>query len=270
MKTIQILILLFVINSYSQQEINFKMEYQPNLTYEQTTVTEISSKTMYLAAPEILNRLKDNGVENPQIMEKTTIMKNTNKTGKLKKNRFSLTCEYIQSPDINAIPNGTKIFGNVQLGRKPEFESIYSPTMDKETKKMLFTTISSMIGQLTFPEKKMKIGDTFLREMPLTIPIGSKAIKMENTIIYKLIKIENGLAYFDIVQDYTFDTSANEMDFFASGKGTGTLIYDIKHTYYLTYKLESDLHYEINHENLKAVAKSKTTFEQRTVISDNN
>jgi hypothetical protein len=270
MKKIQVLILLFFAVGYSQDEISFRMQYQPKMVYDQVVMTSTHSKTIYLGVEKALEGLKDRGVKNPSIMDKKEFIKNRSKTGELKDNKFSFSCEFTDFPNKDVIPDGTTIYGYVEKGNKPVFDSIYSPKMLKLTKDMLFNSLKDIINQLTFPEKKMKIGESFVREMPLKIPIADKTLNMGNTILYKLVKIEDDLAYFDIEQIYTFDASQNDSDLVANGKGTGILIYDIKNTFYLTYKIDSDVYYEIGFKDLKLIIKSKTSYEQNTTITSNN
>lgn len=275
MKKIHIYFTFFIFiasNIYSQERVDFKVEYKPSYTYTQLTEQNSSQEITYLGSDEVLEKLKSKGIENPTVTNTLTLLKNINKTGKLKNNEFSLKIEFKDTGEKkvkNIIPFGTVIYGKVKIGEKPTLDSVNSPKMDIEYKKVFLSTMQSVLSQITLPNKEIKIGETFTREMPLTFPIGSESLKMTNTITYKLIRIENNKAYFDIIQNYTINITDKKDDINANGIGDGVLIFDMTNNFYLKYELNSDINMEINKGSFTAKVKSKNKFVQNTTISKN-
>ncbi len=272
-KTLGLIILLA--NSsfkiYSQEEILFKVEYKPQTTYNQTVDQTSENEVLYLGSNEFLEKLKTKGLQNPAVTKSQSKTRNINKTGKTIKNKFfPLTIEFIESPlskDKQGIPNGTIIYGKVPVGQSPILDSVHSPEMDIEFKKLLVPSMQSTMAQLTLPEKKLKVGESFTREIPLTIPVGNTNFNMTNTAVYKLNRIVDGLAYFDISQVYTLNSSETKMK--ATGKGNGQIIYDIKNTFYLKYQTETSMEMELDKESYSIKVKTKSNYIQNTTITSN-
>ncbi|HHC80659.1 MAG TPA: hypothetical protein ENK46_12300, partial [Flavobacteriia bacterium] len=75
-KTILLILLTMTIYSCkSQEEIDFKVGYLPNINYTLTQKTISENNIKYIASDEILKNLKNNGIENPTITKDTSLLK---------------------------------------------------------------------------------------------------------------------------------------------------------------------------------------------------
>ena len=191
----------------SSDGILFKVEYKPETRYNETLEQSSEATITYIGSDEFLKNLKGRGVSNPTISNKNSTTKEILKTGKLTDGvHFPLTMEFISTESSDGkqvIPDGTIIYGKGTVGSMPTFDSMFSPGMMDETKKVFMKTMEATLSQITFPAKQLSVGDTFTHETPLTIPIAGKKIEMKIATIYKLVSISGGQAGFDISQHYT-------------------------------------------------------------------
>lgn len=136
----------------AQNEINFNISYLPNHEYI-VSQGQISENTIKYSGPEeVLQSLKDSGVENPQLMSETTLTQFNFQTGSLKGNQIPIELEYTESTD-SSISAGTKIFGNIIDG-KIKFDSISSPTLTEEGKQTALNVMESLLNQIEIPNNR--------------------------------------------------------------------------------------------------------------------
>jgi hypothetical protein len=85
-KIIGLLILLtqLVCNSYSQDSLNFKVQYKPEMSYNQTMEQTMQSEFKYSGSEEFLKTIKEKGIQNPTITNRKSKVESVFKTGKLK------------------------------------------------------------------------------------------------------------------------------------------------------------------------------------------
>lgn len=212
---------LMSVTMYSQS-VNFKIGFKPNTTYKQTNVQNVTSAVGYGEGSEPMEQKSD------MTMTSTTV------TGKLKGTEMPVTVTLAVEPGSEAaavIPEGTKLYGKAQNGGIPKFDSIHSPGMDVKVKQMMLGMMESNYSQMMFPEKTLKVGDSFVVDTPLSMPMGPITINMNIKSTYKLKKVEGKKAFIDINQVYTMDTKVEGQDLKGSGTGTGEMVYDIDHKY---------------------------------------
>ena len=66
---------------------------------------------------------------------------------------------------------------------------------------VLKTTLENVQQAIKFPEKPMKVGESFNSEIPMTIPMeGMNPISVKINMEYLLTEIKDGKAFFDIKQ----------------------------------------------------------------------
>jgi DNA recombination protein RmuC len=84
--------------------------------------------------------------------------------------------------------------------------------------------------QINSPDKPLKPGDSFTQRAPMNIPVGkdSTSAKIDASVTYKLIKIADGKAYFDMIPNFSLNVLAGKASVNMSGTGTGTMVYSIK------------------------------------------
>lgn len=258
---------LLSIKNYSQ-EILFKVAYLPNKQYSQSMQQTSRSVITYLGPDELLKKIEEKKLENPKVTLNKLYLKNINTTGDKKEGQFPITIEFIAG-EKSIVPNGTTVFGHVIENKTPTLDSIYAPEMDSIFKKAFFLSMQNVVSQINFPEEKIKLGKSFKREMPISIPIGNFTFHLKNNITYTLKKIENKKAFFDIVQTYTMKAKESNMSLKASGSGSGKIIYDIENTFFLLYELDSTLNMQVANDDVKFDVQSKDRTMQTFAISSN-
>lgn len=260
-------------NSQSKDGLTFKVQYKPETKYSQTIEQTSHTDMKYSGSEEFLQKLKDKGVQNPTITDNVSKIESVFKTGKLTDGtNFPLTLEFVKTTSSDGkkeIPDGTLIYGHGSIGNMPTLDSIVSSGLDEEFKKTLLQAMQSTFSQLSFPEKKVKVGESFSRESPLSIPIAGVTIEMAITTNYKLLSIANGIADFDVSQVYTMKSNITKYTIKATGSGNGKLLYDVSNDYYLKYQIDTEMVMNMKLDNFDLDLNSKSGFTQATVITTN-
>lgn len=276
MKKISLILIAFIIFSgkgWSQNELTFKVQYNPETNYNQTVDQTTLTSIKYSGSKDVLKTLKEKGITNPTVTNKKSRTESVIKTGKLTSEKsFPLTMEFIKitkSEGKTEIPDGTIIYGNCTTGNMPTFDSIGTNGISDELKKTILQTVQSLYSQLTFPEKKLKIGEEFSTETPLSIPIAGATIEMVIRTNYKLISINNGIGIFDVSQVYTMKTTITKYTINASGKGKGKLYYNISSNYYVKYQMDSEMKMKMKYENVKLFLNTQSNYLQTTEMIKN-
>jgi hypothetical protein len=263
----------FFCNSQTQKEVKFKVQYKPDMKYNQMIEQKSQTNIKYSGSEDFLKKLKDKGVENPMITSTQSKIETIFKTGKeTTKKTFPLTIEFTKTVSSDGkiiIPDGTIIYGNGSNGNMPTLDSIVSKELDEKFKKSLLQTIQSTLNQLSFPEKKIKIGDSFIRESPLSIPVSGSTIEMTITTYYKLLDIENNIANFDVSSVYTMKSVITKYDIKATGNSKGKMLYDIVNNNLTDYKTDTEMKMNFKLEDLYMDLESKSSFIQTIEISKN-
>ena len=231
-----------------------------------------SYELTYEGSEEFLNTLKSSGVKNPTITNSTVDIESVFKTGKTNaEGNFPVVIEYLKSLDNKGntiIPNGTLIYGKGSTSSLPKMDSIVAKGLDEASKNMIFEIVKNSFSQLTLPEKKIKIGEAFSQESPLTIPIGALNIDMSITTIYKLISIVDKNAYFDINQVYTANISSENLNnIIVSGTGTGKMTYDIPNYFASESVVDMKLMFDLKQDEFSIKLNSATSIKQTAKIS---
>ncbi|MFT3701722.1 MAG: hypothetical protein QM802_05105 [Agriterribacter sp.] len=268
-----ILFIFFTYFSYSQDELIFKVTYKPSTKYSQTIKQTSSTEVTYSGSEEFLNKLKEKGVQNPTLTKTASTTESEFNTGSLTDGiHFPVTMKFIKttSSDGNTpIPDGTVMYGQGAVGSMPILDSIASTSLNEEYKKTLLQTINNMFSQISLPEKKLKTGEEFTKETPLSIPIAGMNIEMSISTTYKLLNIINGVGNFSITQAYTMTTTITKYPIKATGNGNGSLQYDIVNNNYIQYQIDTEMGIAVKLENFNLDLKSKSGFLQTTSVSHN-
>lgn len=269
-----ILLALPILNyAQSGKVLDFKIGYAPEMSYHQIVEQSSETELHYIASLEILEKLKNQGVENPTLGKTLMLMESVFKTGKIAKDGyFPVTIEFLKSTNSDnktIIPDGTLIYGKASASTMPKLDSIVAKDLDASFKSTLLQTMQSMFSQIALPESKLKIGESFTQETPLSIPIAGISFDMKITTIYKLISMTNQIANFDIEQKYTMNVLVSESQYniTADGGGTGKLIYDIPNHFSTGFKLDIGLNFDLKQDIFSLKVKSNSGFNQTVKIS---
>ncbi|KFF06192.1 hypothetical protein [Flavobacterium reichenbachii] len=272
-KTFLLLFCIATFFSYGQSNkiLDFKPGYSPETTYYQTITNSSDYEIAYSGSENFLEILKKNGTENPTKIKNSFNVETVSKTGKMGKDgNFPITIEYLKSTDANGkniIPSGTFLYGNVSLLNMPKLDSIVSKGMEESFKKTIFETVQSTFKQLELPERKLRVGESFSQESPLTIPIAGINFEMVITTTYNLKSITAKNALFDIVQVYTMKIIDNRFDISGSGNGTGKLDYDILNHFTSENTIDMELNLKLKHTDFNLDLKSKSNYSQSVKIA---
>ena len=202
----------------------------------------------YDATPEILEALKNKGVQNPtENDDEETVLINL-KTGKLgPQNIYPFTMEYVKTTGKDSkeeIPDNTLFYGKDTLGRIPVIDSISTPaknTLNVLSKRILLQNVQDLFQKSFEPEKRLKVGEQFVREYPVDEDFGFTKLHMVLTTTYKLVSIANNLATFEIKQVYNLSSTIKDHTFKGEGEGSGKMVYDIADNYYKDYNVNMSL-----------------------------
>ncbi len=247
-----------------QEEINFKVGYLPNHNYTLTQKQTSQNIITYIASDEILGKLKSSGIENPTITKDTAQIKSISKTGALDGKEFPIYVEMLESNNPRLV-SGSKFYGKSIQGTT-KIDSISSPSMTEEKKRMLLPLMESMINQIKYPTKKIAVGESFEQKNPMVLPIADVTIEIEINSIYTLKKVENGVGYFDIVQDYIITSATKDYAMEVNGTGKGQIDYDIEKQFFTKFYLEVEMNLQTELEVFSIELQTKSITDQTTQI----
>lgn len=273
--------LIFISTNSSAEEksITFKMEMKPNKTYTSHTKSTSFSEMDFIGDQKIIERIKSNHLELPMIMENTNDMTTKIITKEYDKNNeipATLSFEDItytviingQETPIDSQITGMKILGRYDSDSKFKVDSIIGGNVSPQVENSLKSMFESTQQAITFPEKPMKVGETFHSKMPMAIPMeGMNPFEINIDMEYKLIRINEDTAFFDINATVELNTKQEQMNMTAKGTGTGTAEFDIKESYLTKYKfiMPMDMTMQVD-TNLMMKMKMHSISEQIVVI----
>lgn len=250
--------------------LTFKVQYQPQTKFKQITERTYQTVMKFSGSVISLQRLRARGIQNPTLTNKNSSTETIIKTGKRNDgNNFPVTLEYIKTTGNDgktAIPDGTTFKGICIGTNMPRFNSVESAELMETSKPTVLQTVQNTFSQLSFPIKELKIGEQFSVEYPLDIPMERSKIEMVVTSTYKLTGISNNIASFDISQEYAMNPVLLDNSFEGSGKGKGTMLYDISNTIILSYTLNNEMNINKKLDSFDFNLKTKSRFIQTTGI----
>jgi hypothetical protein len=265
MKKITLLLLTLTICScQSQQEIDFKVGYLPNFNYSLTQKQISENNILYIASDEIIENLKNNGYSNPTITKDTTVLRSVSKTGELNGNQFPLNIEVLESSN-KSLGKGMRMHGNY-VNESIKIDSISNSSMSDKSKMELLTSMETMMNQIKYPNRKIKVGESFEQKNPMSMPIADVTIEMEINSIYTLKKVENGVGYFDLDQVYTIKSATKDYKMELDGIGKGQIDFDIKKQFFTKFYLEMEMNLKTELEAFSIELQTKSITDQTTEI----
>ncbi|PQB05784.1 hypothetical protein BST85_13430 [Aureitalea marina] len=266
-------------NSYTQESVVFETKFKPNKKYLTQLKSTSYAEIQFIADQEILDRFKSQGIELPMITESETNLATDIITQNLDENgEFPATMEYGKMTSKTTIAgkstseekpySGMKIIGKYDVDNKFKIDTIISSTVTQQMRTMLRSTLESVQPTINFPEKPMKVGDKFNKEIPMSIPMeGMSPISVIINMEYLLKEIKDGKAFFDIKQNVGLDMSQEQFNVEANGTGSGTSEFDIKENHITKYNSELPMNVTIKvNEKMTMKMKMTTTSEQIVVI----
>lgn len=273
MKSILLLMLALTqisVHGQTTDGFTFRVQYKPETTYTQTLEQSSHSDIKYSGSKEFLQMLKNKGVQNPTIVDKVSTTESVVKTGIMTDGtQYPLTIEFVKSTSSdgkNIIPNGTVIYGRVSNGTMPSLDSVVSAGLTVEYKKTLLQAMQSTFAQISFPEKKVKVGESFSIESPLSIPVAGVTIEMTITTTYTLLNVTNGIADINVSQTYKMKANTSKYTIKATGSGKGKMLYDDSIGTMLKYTMDTEMTADMKLEQYDLSIRSSNGFTQTTKV----
>jgi hypothetical protein len=192
--------------------------------------------------------LKSQGITPPVIASLNIGLGGTIKTGALNAdNTFPLVIDYkISNLAVEAngkqvpIPanvneKNIKLMAHVSPDGKIKIDSAEGRKVNDTTEKKMQQMMDLMQKQIKFPDKPMKPGDSFTQDTPMNLPVGKdNNVKIEGGLTYKLIRIADGKAYFDMIPNFSMNLTIKTTTVTMTGAGTGKMVYSIKDNFPLS------------------------------------
>ncbi|WP_448701809.1 hypothetical protein ACFGVR_06115 [Mucilaginibacter sp. AW1-3] len=270
---ISAVLLTAVLSAKAQKEVLFKMKTLPDHQYSLNMKMNMDMNME--GAPQGANGA-------PQKMQMEMGMKMEMKTGRVNsKKEFPISMDMEMSPStmtvngkttpipnaaVNAMPT---MYGKCTLDGWPHIDSISGKTMTDSMKTAMNTMMEGFQSQLKFPDKPMKIGETFVQNMPFNIPIMGAGMKSDLKVTYKLISISGGKANFDTNYTMDIDMAANKSmpaAMHMTGGGNGTMEYDIAVNYPTHYIQNMDMNMTMPAGGKDMTMKMKMKMDMQTVV----
>lgn len=267
-----LLLMNFSCTNPPQDTVTFKIQYQPEKTYHHISERTTNSFIKFAGSEKSLQRLKAMGRENPTFSNKKSHTQWVLKTGKLIDGiDFPVSVEYVitaSNEGEKGSPVKASFYGKILGDNLPEFDSIVSDGLDEKDKTTLLQSLQNTFTQLSFPERKVKIGEQFTIENPSSIPMEGSTIDMEVSTTYKLISIAKGIAHFDISQRYVLNPKLKDNSLHGSVSGQGHLVYDMAHTIVLNYNLDTEMNISKKLDSFEFDLKTKSGIIETTSVSE--
>lgn len=274
-KTFGILLLLtqFSCSAPKPEGLILKVQFQPEKTYSISTIRGTETVITYSGQEIAMRKLKSMNVKNPMISKVRTKNDTELVTGKSSTDssfQVSLTYKKTMSLDgKNEIPEGTVVLGEITGEHLPTFNSVTSNTLDFDQKAQLLQNVQSSFGQFDFPEQRLKIGDQFSLDRPMSMPMEGSTIEIIVTTTYKLLSINNNLAQFDLSQSYLMTPKTMDNSFTGSGSGKGQLSYDIENCLINDISIKTELEMNKKLDYYEFDLKTINEFSQQTKLVNN-
>lgn len=286
-KALSLILLFFIaVQIDAQQTSLFKIKYLPDHAYKMNIAMNMTMVMDVSGDSAKMNKVKDKGIKLPMTMVSATDMNLNIKTGSVNaKVLFPIIFKYsditskqtINDEETSSPPNpliGQSIYGECTSEGKIQVDSIPGKAMNDQLKSTLASVIDNLSKQVQFPEKPLNIGETFIQEVPLNLPIAGLNMKFIVKIIYKLTKVENNFAFFDLDESLLLDMSGQKdsiaMTASGAGKGEGKLVYDISQNFATTISTNLDFEIKMLIENMTMNCTAKITSINKTIISSEN
>jgi hypothetical protein len=274
MKKYYVLILVVMLICCAKPPVDsvaLKVLYHPETSYNYSTEQTLKTVITYSGKEKSLSELKKRGIKNPTIFDKKSTTEALIKTGKLDKddNDFPIKVEYVSEITNNGIkaePVNATFHGKCAVDSIPVFDVAAANGLDKSSKMILLESWQKSFNQLPFSSQKLKAGEELVTRTPSSIPMEGSEIEMIVTSTYKLISIKNGMADFDISQQYALNPKLMDNSFQGTVKGQGHLVYDMEHSIVMNYTLDTEMALTKKLDSFEFQLKTNSHMVQKTSI----
>jgi hypothetical protein len=272
----QVVVVLMLFSVTAQGQHVFKAKYVPGKTYI-TGMTTTADMTMNFEGDStVLASMRSAGMTFPMNVESSSSMKTITKTGNAPKNgNTPFVTEYVDVSSTQTLGDkvvdnsdktlvGVKVFGYVDDKGSLKVDSVQG-NQSPEFKEMIVNMMDQFQSNTVFPDRSLKIGDEFLEERPMEVPMaGGQTLKMTIKTRYKLAKVTGNEATFDLVQDLTLDMQMSGADAAATGGGKGVMKFNMRDSFTSYFQSDMDMHMKMNIQGMTmlidGLTKTETTI----------
>lgn len=255
----------------AQNKVLLKMSMAPDKTYKTLMNNQMEMEMNVKGDSALINQLTSNGMTLPITMHMTQSIAVTTKTGAQREDKIipvTITYDKMSATqsiggqetvqDTNPFAN-TVIEGTTKGDWKISIDTIRGELNDA-MKTSLRQVIDNLQGNINFPTKELKIGDSFDQELPMNLPIPEAQMRMKLVVKYILKEIKNNKALFDLKEtiNMDMDTDQGASKGTGAGTGTGTLIFDIGKSIAEHSDSDIEFHFEFSTSGLTMIATCKT------------
>lgn len=255
-------IILFLISisssTYSQKTFSFESKIHPEKTYSlQMNISLISETTI------------NNKTTKSQSISKVTRETTTKKANK--NGLFPATMKFgdvIISGDGKEVLNPmskTIINGLLSENNKFTIDTIINSKLDQHIKIALKSAFKDLKPDIDFPKKPLKIGDSFVNKIPMTIPVNGEQVKVLITKTYTLKSVINNTAEFTVSEKISLNMES--LNISASGEGNGVVEFKISENQMVKDIAHFTINITIKKENINVTGFVKSDSEKITRIN---
>ncbi|ANI90171.1 hypothetical protein A9P82_13275 [Arachidicoccus ginsenosidimutans] len=225
--------------NYAQDSVLLRGPYQPNSKYKQKLDRKLEMSVSLDVDSATLKKMEANGISNPIVQNHSFKSDAIITTGNIMKNdSFPLIAE--MSLIGNNLPQNLKmiLYAQVHPGESPHLDSLdLLPKMSEtdSAKASLFPLLKNIFNNVQYPTTIFHVGDSTKNTTDFPMNMPGVQLTMHSVNTYRLLKIENGIAYFSINYNITMNMVGNTntiMNGKGGGNGTGYFSYDIANGYY--------------------------------------
>jgi len=230
---------------WGQQGVVFKIKYLPNHNYQTNVSVDMKANVTATGDPQILDKLKEQGITQPVNANLSIALGGVMKTGALaadksvpvnmdyKINNISVSANGNQVPiPPKATEKDIKLSGHISQDWKIKIDSADGKAVADSAQKKMEQMMAMVQKNVEFPDKPLKPGDTFTQNVPMNIPVKEgNNIKIDAGVTYKLVKIADGKAYFDLTPTFNMNLVIGKVSVVMTGTGTGSMVYSIKDSF---------------------------------------
>ncbi len=270
--------------SAQKNGVVFKIKYLPNHNYKSDMSMSMKLNANITGDTAVLSKLKASGITPPVLADVEVGMNGLIQSGALgSDNTFPLNMDYKVS-NLSVSANGheapippsisekdIKVAAHVGQDGVMSIDSANGKRADDTTRQKMKQMMNLFQKQIQFPAKALKVGDSFTQSNPLNIPLGKKTggdVKVNYAVTYKLTRIEQGKAYFDITPNFSLDFNIqNKLSVNMSGTGSGKMVYSIKDNFPISNNGNIDLKIKIATDKVNVDATGAIVANSTTAIN---
>lgn len=244
----------------AQDGVVFKVKYLPNHNYQTAVNISIKANATLSGDSALIAKLNSQGITQPINATVSLGLNGSMKTGAQgADNTFPLDMDYkVTNMDVKAndkqipIPpkiseKDFKVMGHITQDGQIKIDSAEGKKMNDSTEKKMKQMMDMVQKQVKFPDKALKPGDTFTQGAPINIPMSANNnAQVTGSVVYKLVSISGGKAYFDMVPTFSMDLKIKNTTVNVTGTGTGKMVYSVKDSFPLSKEGTFNMKIKVN------------------------